>query len=44
MGNGNAEAVKSSVAYTALVRIGAINDLENTLKNLSPQERLKERQ
>lgn len=44
MGKGNAEAVKSSVAYKALVRIGAIYDLENTLKNLSPQERLKERQ
>lgn len=44
MGKGNAEAVKSSVAYKALVRIGAIYDLENTLKNLSPQGRLKERQ
>lgn len=44
MGKGNAEAVKSSVAYRALVRIGAIYDLENTLKNLSPKERLKERQ
>ena len=44
MGKGNAGAVKSSVAYKALVRIGAIYDLENALKNLSPQERLKERQ
>ncbi len=44
MGKGNAGAVKSSAAYKALVRIGAIYDLENTLKNLSPQERLKERQ
>lgn len=44
MGKGNAGAVKSSAAYKALVRIGAIYDLENTLKDLSPQERLKERQ
>lgn len=44
MGRGNAEAVKASVAYKALIRIGAIYDLEGTLKNLSPKERLKERQ
>lgn len=44
MGKGNAEAVKSSVAYKALVRIGTIYDLEGALKNLSPEERLKERQ
>lgn len=44
MGKGNAGAVKSSAAYKALVRIGAIYDLENALKNLSQQERLKERQ
>ena len=44
MGKGNAGAVKSSAAYKALVRIGAIYDLENALKNLPPQERLKERQ
>ena len=44
IGKGNPEAVKSSVAYKALVRIGAIYDLENGLKNLSPEERLKERQ
>lgn len=44
MGKGNAGAVKSSAACKALVRIGAIYDLENTLKDLSPQERLKERQ
>ena len=44
MGSGNAEAVKASVAYKALVRIGAIYDLEGTLKGLSPKERLKERQ
>ena len=39
-----AEAVKASVAYKALIRIGAVYDLEGTLKNRSPQERLKERQ
>lgn len=44
MGKGNPEAVRSSVAYKALVRIGAIYDLEGSLKNLSPDERLKERQ
>ena len=44
MGKGNAEAVKASVAYKALVRIGAIYDLEGTLKGLTSEERLKERQ
>lgn len=44
MGSGNAEAVKASVAYKALVRIGAIYDLEGTLKGLTPEKRLKERQ
>ncbi len=44
MRKGNQEAVRSSVAYKALVRIGAIYDLEDSLKNLSPDERLKERQ
>lgn len=44
MGKGNQEAVKSSVACKALVRIGAIYDLEGALKTLSPDERLKERQ
>ncbi len=44
MGKGNADAVKSSVAYKALIRIGAIYDLEGALKTLSPEERLKERQ
>ena len=44
MGKGNPEAVKSSIAYKALVRIGAIYDLEGALKNLSPDEHLKERQ
>ena len=44
IGKGNEEAIRSSVAYKALVRIGAIYDLEGALKNLSPEERLKERQ
>lgn len=44
MGKGNPEAVKSSAAYKALVQIGAIYDLEGTLKDLTPEERLKERQ
>ena len=44
MGKGNPEAVKSSVAYKALVQIGAIYDLEGALKDLTPEERLKERQ
>lgn len=44
MGKGNAEAIKASIAYKALVRIGAIYDLEGALKNLSPEKRLKERQ
>ena len=44
IGKGNEEAIRSSIAYKALVRIGAIYDLEGALKNLSPKERLKERQ
>lgn len=44
MGKGNVKAVQSSIAYKALVRIGAIYDLEKTLRELSPQERLRERQ
>lgn len=44
IGKGNEELIRQSIAYQALVRIGAIYDLENSLKELSPQERLKERQ
>ena len=44
MGKGNAKAVKASVAYKALIRISAIYDLEGALKELTPEERLKERQ
>ena len=44
IGKGNQQAILSSIAYKALVRIGAIYDLENGLKGLTPEERLKERQ
>lgn len=44
MGKGNADAIKSSVAYKALARIGNIYKLEGALKDLTPEERLKERQ
>lgn len=44
LGKGNQKAVRSSIAYKALVRIGAIYDLEGALKDLTPEERLKERQ
>lgn len=35
---------KQSIAYQALVRMGAIFDLDGSLKDLSSEERLKERQ
>ena len=35
---------KQSIAYQALVRIGAIFDLDGTLKDMSPEDRLRERQ
>ena len=44
IGKSNPEAVEASVAYKALVRIGAIYDLEGALKGLTPEERLNERQ
>lgn len=44
LGKGNKKAVRSSIAYKALIRIGAIYDLEGALKDLTPEERLKERQ
>ena len=44
IGKSNPEAVEASVAYKALVRIGAIYDLEGALKELTPEERLNERQ
>ena len=40
----NPEAAKKTIAYQALQRIGTIYNLEGTLKELSPDERLKERQ
>ena len=43
-GKGNGEAIRSSIGYKALTRIGAIYKLEGALKDLSPEERLKERQ
>jgi hypothetical protein len=44
IGKGNEKLIRQSIAYQALVRIGAIYDLEGSLKELSPQDRLKERQ
>lgn len=44
IGKENQKAIRSSIAYKALVRIGAIYDLEGALKDLTPEERLKERQ
>jgi len=44
IGKENEKQIRQSIAYQALVRIGAIYDLEGSLKNLSPQDRLKERQ
>ncbi len=44
IGKSNPEAIKGSIAYQALVRIGAIYDLEGGLKDLTPEKRLKERQ
>lgn len=44
IGKDNEKAIKSSIAYKALVRIGAIYNLEGALKELTAEERLKERQ
>lgn len=44
MGKKNEAAVRSSIAYQALVHIGAFYDLEKGLKELPPKEREKERQ
>ncbi len=44
IGKGNETIVKKSIAYQALVRIGAIYKLEESLKDLSPDKRKKERQ
>ncbi|MCD8111675.1 MAG: IS66 family transposase [Escherichia coli] len=44
IGKNNEQAAKLSTAYQALTRIAAIYKLEGTLKNLSAEERLRERQ
>lgn len=44
IGKSNEKVVKQSIAYQALVRIAAIYKLDETLKDLSSNERLKERQ
>ena len=44
MKKSDSKALKKTTAYQALVRIAGIYKLENTLKDLSPKERLKERQ
>ena len=43
LGKSSPEAVRQSVAYQALARISTIYKLEGTLKELSGEERLKER-
>ena len=43
IGKSNPDAIKQSIAYQALIRIGAIFDLDTPLKKLSAEERLKER-
>lgn len=44
IGKANSMAIKNSIAYQALLRIAAIYKLENTLKDLTAEERLRERQ
>ncbi len=44
LGKSSPEAVRQSVAYQALARISTIYKLEGTLKELSGEERLKERE
>lgn len=43
IGMGNEKAIKSSIAYQALLRIGTIYKLEENLKTLTVEERLKQR-
>lgn len=43
IGKNNRDAIKQSIAYQALARIGTIYKLEGTLKNLAPAQRLRER-
>lgn len=44
IGKSDTERVKNSIAYQALTRISTIYKLEGTLKELTAQERLRERQ
>lgn len=44
IGKGNQKAIRSSIAYQALARIKTIYKLEETLSELSAEERLRERQ
>lgn len=44
IGKGNEKAIKSSIAYEALLRIATIYKLEGNLKDLSVEDRLKHRQ
>lgn len=44
IGKSNEKALKQSTAYQALARIGAIYKIDDGLKELSPEERLRERQ
>ena len=44
IGKGNEKAIKTSLAYQALARIKTIYKIEGTLSDLSPEERLRERQ
>ncbi len=43
IGKGNQKAIKNSLAYQALLRIASIYKIENTLKDLTAQERLEVR-
>ena len=43
-GQKDKKSIQSSIAYQALVRIGAFYDLEKGLKDLKPEERLEKRQ
>lgn len=44
IGRDNQKAIKESVACKALIRISAVYKLESALRELTPEERLKERQ
>ena len=44
LGKGDEKAIRQSTAYQALARISAIYKIEGGLKDLTPEERLRERQ